>query len=139
MDHDVERLKALSMFSYATAGIGGLVALLPVRYLILGIQLVCVRSMRHGDMDGAVGIFFIVTAGILTLGGLAVIICAVLLGRNLARWRHYSANFSLALVVICFIPIGTILGIATMITLKRPSTKSLFSAGQRPISDRSYE
>jgi hypothetical protein len=38
-----------------------MITCVPVRYLILGIQLMFMPSVRHGDMDGVVGLIFIVS------------------------------------------------------------------------------
>ena len=71
---------------------------------------------------GSIGVVFMLVLTIL-------LICN---GIFLARWKHYSFCFAVAVVSCLYLPFGTILGIFTIITLSRHSVKALFDEASLP-------
>lgn len=79
-------------------------------------------------------IFTVFAAAIIVLGwGLAI--ATVYAGRCLARRRKHTFCLGVAAVSCMNAPIGTALGVFTIIVLMRPSVKELFTANQRASSD----
>jgi hypothetical protein len=134
MDRDIKRLWLLSASCYVTAGLAAIAVYLPVRLLFFGAGLMSVPSMRTGDMDKVVGVIFVLAACPIVAALLVAAIGAVLLGRNLARRRRYANCFSLVVLMSVFMPVGTILAVATLIVLRRPSIKLLFEDVTRSSS-----
>ena len=67
---------------------------------------------------GAVGI----------LAGLTLAVLTVAAGRRLAKYRSHTYCLVVAALLCLFMPLGTALGVFTLIVLMRPSVKQLFSA-----------
>ncbi|QDV48786.1 hypothetical protein [Gimesia fumaroli] len=67
---------------------------------------------------------------ILFLLGVVVLFCIILTGQSLARYENYQYCLIIAVLECLIFPIGTILGIYTILVLRRASVKELFSVTQ---------
>jgi hypothetical protein len=139
MNQDEEHLRLLSIFHYIVGGITGLCACFPLIHLVVGLALVFApdkpSSPEHSPgPDRLVGLFFTLFAGAFILVGWALAIVTVYAGRCLAKREHYTLCLVVAAVSCLNAPIGTVLGVFTIIVLMRPSVKEMF-ANQRASSD----
>jgi hypothetical protein len=129
MNQDQEHLRLLSIFHYAVGGLTALAACFPCIHLFLGIALVSgAFPVQPGDQapPPIVGWMFISIASVLILAGWTLAIAIFVAGRFLARRTHYMYCFVVAAIECLFMPLGTILGVFTIIVLVRPSVKALF-------------
>src|SRR5262245_21790256 len=76
------------------------------------------------------GCFFIGFAIVFILAGWALAGLVALAGKRLAQRTHYTYCLVIAAISCMFMPMGTVLGVFTLIVLLRPSVKVLF--GQAP-------
>jgi len=127
MNKDLEHLKWLSIGFYVYAGLTALFACFPIIHLVLGI------AMITGQMDGGqnppppfFGWFFVGFASIFILVGWALAIASVFAGKYLKQQKNYTFIFVMAVISCMFAPLGTVLGIFTIIVLLRDSVKQLF-------------
>ncbi len=130
-NQDTEHLKLLSVFHYVLGGLLGCCACFPIIYLILGIViLTSPQSFQQPKSDNfpatLFGVMFTVIPAAMILLGWAVAICVLVAGRCLARRVHYTFCLVVAAIACIFMPLGTVLGVLTIIVLMRPSVKSLF-------------
>ena len=128
---DAEHLKLLSVFHYIVGGILGLISLFPVFHLIFGAFMLFAphyMEKKEGEIWilQAVGGFFMLFAGLLMAGGIALAIASVMSGRYLSQSRNYTFSFAVAAILCVFMPFGTVLGVFTLIVLSRPSVKTLY-------------
>ena len=140
MNQDEEHLRLLAIFHYVVAGLMALFACFPIIHLTVGIL------MLTGVLDGPsdpemrlMGLFFVVFPGAFILVGWALAICIFLAGRNLARRQRYMFCFVMGAVMCLFTPVGTVLGVFTILVLMRPSVKELFGLQPRPEGGPSNE
>jgi len=133
MNQDEQHLRLLSIFHYVVGGMNALAACIPFIHLALGIALVSgafpVQSGQQGPPP-FLGWIFIGIAAVLILGGWTLAVAIFLAGRFLTRRRHYMYCFVVAAVECLFMPVGTLLGVFTIIVLVRPSVKALFQPGK---------
>lgn len=132
VNKDEEHLRLLSIFHYIIGGITAVGACFPIIYIIIGIIMLLVpEKMFETQVDlTAIRImawFFIIFAGLFVLLGWAFAVCAILTGSFLARKKHYTFCFVIAVVDCLWVPFGTILGVFSIIVLIRPSVKELFT------------
>lgn len=127
MNKDLEQLKWLSVGFYIHAGLTALVACLPIIHLVIGIMMIT------GQIDGganppppAFGWFFVAFASLFILGGWAFAIASFLAGRFIKQQKKYTFIFVMAIISCMFAPVGTVLGVFTIIVLIRDSVKALF-------------
>jgi hypothetical protein len=138
-NNDEQHLHLLAIFHYVLAGLAALASLFPVIHLVMGLFFIfgAPNLQQQGQMPPpAFGWLFVAVAGIIILLGIAVAVLIFLTGRYLSRRKNYTFCFVMAVVECCFIPVGTILGIFTLIVLLRDSVKHLFAASQGQIAER---
>ena len=137
VNQDFEHLRLLSIFYYIAAGLTLFPMLYGLFYIIMGIffgaaMMSVDAPHRPGDPSPEVvgglfgGVFaligFIIAAVSLTIG-----ILLLKAGRNLSNHRSYTFCLVVAGISCLFMPLGTILGIFTIITLTRESVKAIFN------------
>ena len=73
-----------------------------------------------------IGLLFALIGGALVISGWAVAILQIIAGAKLRR--HQSRTFCLVVAIIecLMVPLGTILGVLTIVALSRDSTRTLF-------------
>ena len=125
---DEEHLRLLSIFHYVVGGVAFLAGCIPLIHFGVG------ALMAAGQMDGsepgmaAVGCLFMAFSAALILAGWAYAVLLVVAGRSLVEHRRYMLCMVMAAISCAFAPVGTVLGVFTLIVLVRPSVKALFTA-----------
>lgn len=129
LSQDEEHLRLLSIFHYVLAAMIGLAACFPVIHLTVGIVLL-LSTVGDGPegINGFVGIFLVIMAGAFVLLGWGLAFCLFVAGRSLAARRRHLFCLIMAGVSCLLVPIGTVLGVFTIVVLMRPSVKEIFAA-----------
>jgi hypothetical protein len=129
VNQDQEHLRLLSIFHYVMAGFACLLPLFSLIYIGMGAMMLSGKMpssapSAHSDMIS--GWIFISLGSVFFLMGVVGAILNFLAGRALAKRERRT----LCLVVACLnclhMPLGTLLGVFTLIVLGRPTVKSLF-------------
>ena len=131
-NQDEKHLRLLVIFHYVLAGIAVAYAVwLAIFYgsvLVLGVA----YGVQEEEPDW-------LTLGLLFLGACSAIymctvpILLVLSGRNIARKTRRTFCMVVAAMSCIFFPLGTILGVFTILVLNRPSVVELFDAESRAL------
>lgn len=135
MTKDNDHLKLVVIFHYVFGGVTGVFSLLPVIHLIIGIAFILgVDGMESGGEapPAFFGWIFAIIGGGMMLLGLSLATCMLIAGRMLARRRHYVFCLVIAALECILMPLGTILGVFTIIVLMRDSVKDAFAANDSP-------
>ena len=124
MNQELQYLKLLSLSHYIVGGIAAVFSSTALFRLFLGLAIVVGRMEPplHGHFGWFPGIFSILYG----VGGLAFAICLILSGRYLSKQTHYAYCLVVAAIACIFIPVGTVLGVLTLIVLTRTSVQQLF-------------
>ena len=129
-DLDQQQLRALSTLHYVLAGLTFLIGCFPLIYVAMGIFFLVSPPPQSaaGPTFTTMGWSFIIMGSIPALllwfiGGLAIAG-----GRCLVRNSRHTFCLVAAGVSCFFIPVGTVLGIFTIIVLMRSSVKERFAA-----------
>ena len=130
MNNDEEHLRLLSMFHYIVGGITGLFSLFPIIHMALGLAIVLGKfPQSKGDSAPAfVGWLFLILGAGFVLAGMSLAVCLAFAGKYLKLRRRHTFCTVVAAVSCSFMPLGTILGVFTLIVLQRPSVKQMFGA-----------
>jgi hypothetical protein len=127
VNQDEEHLRLLSIFHYVLAGVQALMACIPIIHLVVGmVLLVAGLSSREGGPPAVLGLIFMVIALAIIVLGWTTAVLVFLAGRFLSARTHYLYCFIIAAITCAFVPLGTILGVFTIVVLTRPSVKALF-------------
>ena len=89
--------------------------------------------MLTGAIDDAptfIGLMFVVMAIVFITFGWTLAVCIIIAGSNLAKRKRYMFCLVIAAISCINTPLGTVLGIFTIIVLMRPSVKELFAANK---------
>lgn len=135
-EQDLQQLKLLSVFHYVVAGLTTAFSLFPLMYVAMGTVFLTLpeSSWEGGEAPPPfVGWLISGIGGCFLAAVLALAILTALAGRNLARRRRYTFCLVVAAINCLIVPIGTALGVFTIILLMRPSVKALFE-GQPAVT-----
>lgn len=125
---DEHNLNLLGIFHYILGGITALFACLPIVHLAMGLFLLL------GNFDGPdappafIGWLFVILAAIVMLFGWSLAVLMIAAGRKLQRHRAYRFCFAVACLECIFVPLGTVLGVFTIVALTKDTVKELFGA-----------
>lgn len=136
VNQDLEHLKILSICFYVLSGLTLFPMLFGVLYIVLGVMFgVALSTAPHradepppAIMGGFFVVFGLIFAGI--FGTIGVLI--FMAGRKLAKHMSYTFCFVVACLMCLWMPLGTILGVFTIIVLSRDSVKALFNGENYP-------
>ncbi len=133
MINDSEHLQLLSIFHYILAGITALVSCFPIIHLVVGLAFICAGTQGGQNAPPPfIGWIFVSIASVLILAGWSLAVCMFMAGRALARRKRYLFCTVVAGFECLMMPLGTVLGVFTIIVLMRPSVKLLFDAARPP-------
>lgn len=138
MSADTEQLKLLSIFHCVLAGVTALFASIPIFHLVFGIAIVMGQFPfpdHNGPPPEIFGWMMIVIATLFIAMGWTFAICLLYAARCLQRRTGYTFCLIMAGLSCLFMPIGTCLGVFTIIVLLRPSVTALFENTPQPESE----
>ncbi len=121
-------MRLLSVFHYVLGGITAVVSCIPVIHLAFGITILTGSFEPQDPLPPMVGWMFVAFAALIILGGWAFAVCLILAGKYLAAQEHYVFCLVVAGLACLFMPLGTALGVFTIIILMRDSVKGLFES-----------
>jgi hypothetical protein len=133
MKQDLEHLKLLAIFHYVAAGMAALFACIPFIHFFMGLAL---ATGAVGDADPEtrpIGLGLMVFAGLFILAGWTLAALIAFAGRSLQTRRRYTFCLVVAGIECIFMPVGTVLGVFTIIVLMRDSVKELFGRAVEPL------
>ena len=128
---DLTHLKILSICHYVSGGLSMLAGTIPVIHVVLGIVMLAggFPPANNGEeVPVFVGIIFVVAGLLGIVIGWTLGILEVMVGRYLAAQRRRTFCFVMAIIQCLWFPIGTVLGVFTIIVLNRPSVRAMFDA-----------
>jgi len=129
MDEDIKNLDLLAIFHYVLGGLTILVGFFPIIHVSLGIAMLC--GVFEGDNDAPpafVGLIFVMIGGMIMLLNWAQGVLIIIAGRKLKAKRSRTFCFVIACLECLMMPLGTILGVFTIILLSKDDVKELFES-----------
>lgn len=135
VDRDAEHLRLLSTFHYIYAGVNAAYALIPIIHVCAGAAMLAgsvAGKFGHDGPPAFLGLLFILIGGAIIILGLVHAALNFFAARFIAAREHYVFCFVAAVVNCIFVPLGTTLGIFTLVVLTRDGVKALFGRGVQP-------
>ncbi|MEZ6066017.1 MAG: hypothetical protein R3B90_09985 [Planctomycetaceae bacterium] len=135
-----EHLNLLSVFHYIVGGLQLLCGCFPIVHLLLGVSMVtgAFDQASPNPPPEAVGWMFIGIASTVILVSWTIGVLIIVAGRKLAARTSRTYCMVIAGLQCLFMPIGTLLGVFTLITLTKPEAIRLFD-GDAAWSDQPLE
>jgi len=126
MKQDLEHLKLLSIFHYVAAGMAAILACIPFLHFFMGLAL-ATGALPDTDAEARpIGLAIMAFAGLFILLGWTFAAFVAFAGRSLQTRKRYTFCLVMAGIECIFMPVGTVLGVFTIIVLVRDSVKGLF-------------
>lgn len=129
-EDDANQLRLLSTFHYVVVAITGLFSLFPILHMVMGLAMDSGKlPMASGnpaspDINPQMfGWIFVILAGVMITCGLTLAGFMAYAGRCLRQRRRYTLCLVMAAISCMLMPIGTVLGVFTLIVLMHPSVK----------------
>ena len=131
---DAKHLRLLSLFHYIAGGLTALISCIFLVHFFIG--LAALSNPRFFDSPASsggptpafVGWMFTIMGGAAILIGWTVGGLTIYSGRCLAARQKHTFVFVMAILNCLSAPVGTLLGVFTLIVINRPSVKALFDA-----------
>ena len=127
---DEQHLDLLAVFHYIGGGLTALLSCAGLVHVFVGILMVAGGFEGEESPPAFLGWLFIVAPGLFVLGGWVLGGLIIAAGRKLKRRRSRRFCVVVAALACVVMPIGTVLGVFTIIVLMRESVKELFVAGE---------
>lgn len=139
---DEEHLRLLAIGHWVVGSLTAVFSLIPIIHLALGIAMLSGKfppSSPRGNgphdqppeqMLHFMGMMFVTFASLIICLGLTLAGLTLFSARSLGRRRHRTLSFVVACLNCVMIPLGTILGVFTLIVLSRPSVIALYDGKQ---------
>ncbi|HIE1101191.1 MULTISPECIES: hypothetical protein [Stenotrophomonas] len=132
---DADHLRMLSIAHYVVGGLIALFSLIFIIHIVLGISALTGHlPMNSGGQPSSpaeqrlFGWMFTIIGCLIVFGGVTLGAFVAYAGRCLARRRRYLLCLIVAGLACLFAPVGTVLGVFTLIILLRPQVKAAFEA-----------
>lgn len=130
---DADHLRMLSIAHYVVGGLIALFSMIFIVHIVLGITALTGNlPMNSGGQPSSpaeqrlFGWMFTLIGCVIVFGGVTLGAFVAYAGRCLARRRRYLLCLIMAGLACLFTPIGTVLGVFSLITLLRPQVKAAF-------------
>lgn len=125
---DVEQLRQLALGHYVVAALTALFGSMFLIHVAMGIFVLDVDwSKAQGSPPPPwFGWIFIALGGVFVLAFWTAALLMFLAGRNLGVQRRHRFCFVVAIIACVFPPLGTALGVLSILVLQRESVKRLF-------------
>ena len=128
---DHEHLKVLSILNYVMAALRAVGGIFPLIYIAIGFFMVANPEALQGNQGQTppppwLGWVLIGIGGCLTVFLVGLAVATFLNGRYLAQRRHYVFCFVVSCLQCLQMPLGTALGVCTILVLLRESVKQQF-------------
>ena len=127
MNNDKENLKLLSIFHYIFGVVIALFFGIFLLHIASGISILC-RPGSERPAQTVMG--FIVIPGFMMLCGWIIALCIIIAGRKLAHYKSRTYCLIVAAFELFIIPLGTVLGVFTIIVLMKDSVIELFTTNE---------
>ncbi len=103
-----------------------LFACIPIIHLVIGIVMLTSGVNGADQAPRAIAFAFIILASLIILTGWALAILIIIAGVKLKKRSSYKFCLVIAFVECLIMPLGTVLGIFTIVTLSKKPVKDLF-------------
>ena len=134
MNQDEQHLRILSILHYVYAGLLAVGSMCGLLYVFIGTTFIASPPVSRGGPPPPppeMGWLFIGIGGSVTLIGWIIAALVAVSGRFLGRRQHWIYCLVIACIVCMNMPIGTVLGVFTIVVLVRPTVKEMFGAIRR--------
>ena len=135
-NNNYQHLKLLSIFHYVLGGLVAASSLFSLFHIGIGLSFILSpNEFPPPDTNSfppeLFGWFFFIGGLVWLIFGFTLSICSIASGRFLSKRKRYWFSFIVACGECLFTPLGTILGIFTIVLLSKGSVKALYGLSKQ--------
>jgi len=127
-----DQVRLMSIGYYVMAGLMGLFSLIPGIHITIGMFALLGKfepDPSSGDFPSELfGGIFVGVGSLLMLIGFTVTTLVAIAGRKLKQFKSRTYCLVMGAVLCAIFPLGTVLGVFTILILSKPEAKTLFSS-----------
>jgi len=127
MEQNEKNLDLLGTLHYVLGAITAILACIPIIHFAVGIIMLTTGLNGGESAPRFIALAFIVLSTIIILTGWALAILIIVAGKRLKERRSYNFCLVISFIECLIMPLGTVLGIFTIIQLGKEQVKDLFS------------
>ena len=137
-DENERYLQILSIAHYVHGALIGLLAFFPIFHFGIGIAMLTGQfgsSGRNTEFPATwFGLFFVCIAGAIMVSGWAYAVCSILAGRYMQQRKNYTFCMVMGGVDCIFQPLGTVIGVFTLLLLTRAPVRAMYDRAEAASS-----
>lgn len=133
MNQDEKNLDLLGILHYVMGGFAALAGFIPLFHLGFGIAILSGFFNGQDAPPALVGWIFILFAVVFILITWTMAVLLIVSGKRLRQRRSHTFCLVVAAILCLNVPLGTILGVFTIVTLLKDSVKELFISNSKPV------
>ena len=128
-DEDLKQLDLLSIFHYVLGGIMALFSCIPLLHVFIGLSIISGSFFEKAKNPppALFGWMFVIIGLVSILFGYTISICILIAGKKLKARKNRVFCIVIAGIECMFMPIGTVLGVFSIIILNKDSIKEIFA------------
>lgn len=126
---DADQLRLISIFHYIWGAMTMLWGCFPLIHVGMGILILLMPDKMNAKNDPASGLvatMFIIIGSAIILAFWTIGILTLIGGKKLSRRSGYKFCYAVGIINCLLMPIGTVLGVFTILVLSRPTVKQDF-------------
>lgn len=132
MEEVKEHIRLLAVGHYVMAGITGLFSLLPLLHVAIGLVFLF-GDLKTVSSDEAFphqlfGAIFAGFGALIVVIGLALALAIAIAGKKMKDFHSRTYCLVIGGILCTIFPLGTVLGVLSLVTLLKPEAKTLFSS-----------
>ncbi|MDW7738945.1 MAG: hypothetical protein SCJ97_02655 [Bacillota bacterium] len=126
-EQEMRNLDLLGTLHFVLGALTAAFSFFPLIHFFIGIAILA-GGFNGGDQaPRVVGLIFVLLSLFIIILGLAMAVLIIISGVRLRQRRAYNFCLIISFIQCLIVPLGTVLGIFTIITLSKDSVKELFS------------
>jgi hypothetical protein len=125
-NQDEKNLDLLANLHLILGIVTALMACIPIIYLGIGIAIFVGATSGGEAAPRVVGLVFIILALVIILAGWVLTVLIIIAGRKMKKRESFNFCITVAFLECLIIPLGTVLGIFTILNLNKETIKELF-------------
>jgi hypothetical protein len=126
MTEDEKNLDLLAIFHYVVGGFTAFFACFPLLHVIFGLIMLLADFGTSTPPPPVLGWVFVILGGLFVLCGWALAVAILVAGRKLQKRKSRTYCLVVGGLECLLMPLGTVLGVFTLIVLTKESVKALF-------------
>ena len=126
MNEDAKHLDLLAVFHYVVGGFTALFACFPLIHVAVGLAMLSGRLGGPNPPPPLLGWLLFIMGSLFVLCGWALALAILVAGRKLQTRKSRTYCLVVGALECMLMPLGTVLGVFTLIILMKDSAKALF-------------